>query len=146
MDKKEAKESNKKKKIKEFKVFQRFVIILSIVSILGFAGVVSETLFNFTINDYVEAIWMFILGVGIILEVKLKKLRSIYRAGLTRDNFTSIITIIIGLFAIFAGIFSIPLIRINNPSFIAIKGILAIIAISIIIIQTWFIRKKRSGF
>ena len=146
MDKKEAKENNKKRKIKEFKVFQRFVIILSIVSILGFAGVVSKTLFNFIINDYVEALWMFILGIGIIMEVKLKKLKSIHRVGLTRDNFTSIITIIIGLLAIFAVIFSIPFIRINNPSFIAIKGILAIIAISIIIIQTWFIRKKRSGF
>ena len=146
MNKKEAKENAKKRKIQEFKVFQRFVIILSVVSILGFAGVVSETLFNFIITDYVEALWMLILGIGLILEIKLKKLRSIYIGGLTRDNFTYIITVIIGLFAIFAGIFSIPFIRINNPSFLAIKGILAIIAISIIIIQTWFIRKKHNRF
>ncbi|KKL62438.1 hypothetical protein LCGC14_2185190 [marine sediment metagenome] len=146
MSKKEAKENYKKRKIQEFKVFQRFVIILSVVSILGFASVLSETLFNFIIKDYVEALWMFILGIGLIMEVRLQRLRSIYRGGLTRDNFTYIITIIIGLFAIFAGIFSIPAIRINSPSFIAIKGILAIIAISIIIIQTWFIRKKHKKF
>jgi len=146
MSKKGVKENAKKRKIQEFKVFQRFVIILSVVSILGFAGVVSETLFNFIIKGYVEALWMLLLGVGLILEIKLQKLRSIYRGGLTRDNFTYIITIIIGLFAIFAGIFSIPPIRINNPSFLAIKGILAIIAISIIVIQTWFIKKKTKTF
>ena len=146
MNKKEAKENTKKRKIKEFKVFQRFVIILSVVSILGFSGVVSETLFDVIIDDYVEALWMLILGVGLILEIKLQKLRSISRGGLTRDNFTYIITIIIGFFAIFAGIFSIPVIRINNPSFLSIKGILAIIAISIIVIQTWFIKKKQKGF
>ena len=146
MSKKEAKENAKKRKIQEFKIFQRFVIILSVVSILGFSSVVSETLFNIIIDNYVEALWMLILGIGLILEIKLQKLRSIYRGGLTRDNFTYIITIIIGLFAIFAGIFSIPFIRINNPSFIAIKGILAIIAISIIVIQTWFIKKKHNMF
>ena len=146
MNKKEARENVKKRKAQEFKAFQRFVIILSVISIIGFAGVVSESIFDLVLDDYVEALWMIILGVGLILEVKLQKLRSISRGGITRDNFTYIITIIIGIFAIFAGIFSIPFIRINNPSFIAIKGILAIIAISIIIIQTWFIKKKHGSF
>lgn len=146
MNKKEARENVKKRKAQEFKAFQRFVIILSVISIIGFAGVVSESIFDLVLDDYVEALWMIILGVGLILEVKLQKLRSISRGGITRDNFTYIITIIIGIFAIFAGIFSIPFIRIDNPSFIAIKGILAIIAISIIIIQTWFIKKKHGSF
>ena len=48
-------------------------------------------------------------------------------------------TIIIGLIAIIAGIFSFPLIKIINPSFLAIKGIISIIAIAVIIIQTWII-------
>ena len=41
----------------------------------------------------------------------------------------------------FAAIFSFPLlkIQIENPSFFAIKGIISIIAIAIIIIQTWII-------
>ena len=146
MNKKEAKENAKKRKAQEFKAFQRFVIILSVVSIIGFAGVVSESIFDLVLDDYVEALWMLILGIGLILEVKLQKLRSISRGGITRDNFTYIITIILGIFAIFAGIFSLPAIRINNPSFLAIKGILAIIAISIIIIQTWFIKSKHKRF
>lgn len=143
MNKKEAKKNTGKDgKIQEFKAFQRFVMLLSVISIIGFAGVVSETLFNFMINDYIEALWMLILGVGIILEVRIQRLKSIYMRGLSRDNFTYVITIIIGLFAIVAGIFSVPAIRINNPSFIAIKGIIAIIAIAIIMIQTWFIKKR----
>lgn len=146
MGKKEARENTKKRKVQEFKAFQRFVIILSVVSIIGFAGVVSESIFDLVLDDYVEALWMVILGIGLILEVKLQKLRSISRGGITRDNFTYIITIILGIFAIFAGIFSIPAIRIDNPSFVSIKGILAIIAISIIIIQTWFIKNKHKRF
>ena len=146
MNKKEARENAKKRKAQEFRAFQRFVIILSVVSIIGFAGVVSESIFDLVLDDYVEALWMLILGIGLILEVKLQKLRSISRGGITRDNFTYIITIILGIFAIFAGIFSLPAIRIDNPSFISIKGILAIIAISIIIIQTWFIKSKHKRF
>src|SRR3989338_7204233 len=40
---------------------------------------------------------------------------------------------------IIAGILSSPYINFQNPSFLAIKGIVSIIAILVIIIQTWII-------
>jgi hypothetical protein len=136
------KETLQEKKLNEKKAFQRFITLLSIVSIIGFAGVIGEAFFNQPLTEYIEALWILIIGIGLIVEVKIQRLRSIYQQGLSRDNFTYIITLIIGLLAIFSGIFSFPQIRINSSSFVAIKGILAIIAIAIIIIQTWFIKKK----
>ena len=120
------------------KVSQKFVTALAIVSILGFSGVVSQSFFNFDSSDYIESFLMLIIGTGLIIEAKIKKLKSLSR-GLTSNNITHLTTIIIGLIAIIAGIFSFPLIRIINPSFLAIKGIISIIAIAVIIIQTWII-------
>ena len=117
------------------KVSQRFVIALAVVSILGFSAIVSQTLFNKDINLYVESFWMVILGIGLIVEANFRKLRSIAR-GITPNNFTHLTTTIMGLFAILAGILSFPSINVQNPSFLAIKGIISIIAIIFIIIQT----------
>lgn len=136
------KASPKKRLIKEKKAMYRFVIILAIISTLGFMEIVSEALFDYTIKNYVEAILILLLGIGILMEVKYQKLKSVHTHGLTRDNFANIIAIVIGLFSVFAGIFSFPQIKINSPSFHAINGILAVIAISIIIIQTWFVKQR----
>ena len=118
------------------KVSQRFVTALSIVSIVGFVGILSETLFAFNLRFYVEAILMLVIGIGMVIEVKWSELKTV-KKGLDRENFTDITTVIIGFVAVIAGIFSFPFFRIDSPSFSAIKGIVAIIAIVIIIIQTW---------
>ena len=81
---------------------------------------------------------MCIVGIGILFEARAKKLKSIAR-GLTHNNFTHLTTIIIGAIAIIAGIFSFPQIRIQFSGFLAIKGIISIIAIAIIAIQTWIL-------
>jgi len=126
------------KKDKKVKVSQKFVTALSIVSILGFVGIVSETLFEFNLGDYIEALLMLIIGVALIIESKVNKLKSLER-GITPSNFTHLTTIIIGAIAVLAGVFSLPPIRITFPAFLAVKGIIAIIAIIVIIIQTWVI-------
>lgn len=130
MKKEEKKEEGESK----IKVSQKFVIALSIVSILGFVGIISETLFSFDLKNYVEALWMFIIGLGFIVEAQIRKLRTLAK-GLDPSNFTHLTTIIIGLIAVVAGIFSFPGIRIESPGFLAIKGIVSIIAIAVIIIQ-----------
>jgi len=120
------------------KVSQIFVIALSIVSILGFIGIISESFFSFNLGHYTEALLMLIIGIALIIEAKIKKLRSLSR-GFNSTNFTHLVTAIIGFIAIISGILSIPPIRIINPSFLAIKGIISVIAIVVIIIQTWVI-------
>jgi hypothetical protein len=123
----------------KIRVSSNFVNALSIVSILSFVGIVSYTLFDYNLNHFVEAFLMIIIGLGLVLEARWKKLRTISKKGITPYNFTHLTTVIIGFIAVIAGIFSLPSIRIENPSFLAIKGIVSIIAIVFIIIQTWFI-------
>ena len=120
------------------RVSQKFVTALAIVSILGFFGIMSQSFFDFDSSEYIESFLMLIIGAGLIIEAKVKKLKSLSR-GLTSNNITHLTTVIIGVIAIVAGIFSFPMIRIMNPSFLAIKGIISIIAIVVIIIQTWVI-------
>ena len=122
----------------QVRVSQKFVTALAIVSILGFFGIMSQSFFNFDSSEYIESLLMLIIGTGLIIEAKIKKLKSLSR-GLTSNNITHLTTVIIGLIAIIAGIFSFPIIRIIHPSFLAIKGIVSIIAIAVIIIQTWII-------
>ena len=125
---------------RKVKVSHKFVIALAIVSILGFLGIVSQTLFNKDVSIYIESLWMIVMGVGLIIEANIKRLRNLSKTGLNSNNFTHLTTIIIGIMALFAGILSFPLINIQNPSFLAIKGIISIIAIVFIIIQTWVVK------
>lgn len=120
------------------KLTHRFITALSIVSIIGFLGVISETLFGFDLSGYAEAGLMLVIGVGMVLEANLVKIKEI-KHGLSSGSFTHLTTAIIGVIAILAGIFSLPPIRVETAGFLAIKGIISIIAIIVIVIQTWVI-------
>lgn len=122
----------------QVRVSQKFVTALAVVSILGFLEIVLMSFFNFDAAKYTESFLMLIIGIGLILEAKVKKLKSLKR-GITSSNFTHLTTVIIGGIAILSGIFSFPIIQITNPSFLAIKGIISVIAIVVIVIQTWVI-------
>ena len=129
----------KEKKKEMVTASHKFVTALAFVSIIGFGGIVSSTLFNFNMNLYVESFFMIIIGFGFMIEGKITKLWRIRDEGLTTRNFTHLTTSIIGLLAIITGIFSIPQIRIETGGFLAVKGIIALIAIVIIVIQTWIV-------
>ena len=124
---------------KKIKVSSKFVTALAIVSILGFIGIISETLFAKPISGYVESLWMFIVGLAFILEARIRRLKTISK-GLTPGNFTHFTTAVIGSIAILTGLFSFPLIGFSTPGFDAIKGIISIIAVLVIILQTWFVK------
>ncbi|MFH1500895.1 MAG: hypothetical protein ABIE22_03020 [archaeon] len=117
----------------------KFIIALALVSMVGFGGIISETLFSFDANLYVEALLMLIIGVGLILESQLSQLKNLKLEGLTSKNFTRLTTLSIGVVAVLAGIFSLPQIRYEHPTFLAVKGIISVIAIIVIIIQTWIV-------
>jgi len=135
------KEAPKSRAIEKWKskLSHKFVMILAVVSILGFIGIVSETLFNRNINLHIQALWMIAIGLGMITEAQIKSLKNLKVEVLTPNNFAHLTTAIIGAITILAGVFSFPRFNITNPSFHAIRGIVSIIAIVVIIIQTWFI-------
>lgn len=120
------------------KASHNFITVLSIVSILGFIGIVTQSLFEIDINYYIESLWIIVMGVGFLFETNIKKLKTL-SLGITTNNFAHLTTFVIGILALFAGILSFPGIRVTNPAFVAIKGIISIIAILVIIIQTWVI-------
>ncbi len=121
---------------------RNFVIALSIVSIIGFVSIVLESLFYLDVSNYIETFWLVALGSGLILETSIKELKSVKRKGLTSDYLGKITMIVVGGLAIIAGILSLPQINIQNVSFLAIKGIISILAIVFIILQTWVIKKE----
>ena len=126
-------------KTRNIKVSHRFVTTLSIVSILGFITIFMSSLFYIDLNKYLEFAWLFIIGSGLVWEGRLQTFKKIKEEGLTSNNFAQLITIIIGFIAMLVGLLSFPGIELNFPSFHAVKGIISIIAIVIIIVQTWIL-------
>lgn len=124
------------------KISKPFVNILAILSILGFTSIISHTLFNTDISQYIETLWLTILGLGFIIESHPIQIFGSIKNRFQERNFTATTTFTIGLLAIIAGILSLPQINIQSPAFLAIKGIMSIIAIIFIIIQTWILKQK----
>lgn len=133
------KRGKKESSAPKVRVSQKFVYILAFVSIIGLLGIVIKTIFVYNVDFYVESLWMLIIGLGLVIEARIKKLKSLSH-GLTSSNVTYLTTIIIGLLAILTGIFSFPQVRVETPAFLAIKGIIGLIAIVFIVIQTWIVR------
>jgi len=121
---------------------RNFVIALSVVSIIGFLSIMSESLFNFSFTGYIESLWLLTLGSGLILETSIKKFKRVKSLGLTSDMLGKVTMIVVGFIAVVAAILSIPQINIQSPTFLAIKGIISILAIIFIIIQTWVSKKE----
>ncbi len=122
---------------------RNFVVALSLVSIVGFLSIVLESLFYLKVSKYIETTWLIILGLGLIFETTIKELKMIKITGLTSNYLGKITMLILGGIAIIAGILSLPQINIQNPSFLAVKGIISILAIVFIIIQTWIIKNEK---
>ena len=127
---------------KKSKASRNFVIALSVVSIIGFLSIITESFFSFSIGEYIETLWLFALGMGLILETSISELKKIKRRGLTSEMLGKITMMIVGIIAMIAAILSLPQINIQSPTFLAIKGIISILAIIFIIIQTWISKKE----
>jgi len=125
---------------RETHISKAFVNILSIISILGFISIISYTIFAIQITQYLETLWLSILGLGFIIESNPNQLFHSIKNRLEERNFTATTTLIIGILAITAGILSLPQINIQNQAFLGLKGIISIIAIIFIIIQTWVLK------
>lgn len=133
---------SKKKIKKKSRASRNFIIALSIVSIIGFLSIITKSLFNFSFEDYIGSLWLITLGTALILETSINELKRIKRQGLTPDMLGKVTMVVVGIIAIIAAILSIPQIGIENPTFLAIKGIISILAVVFIIIQTWISKKE----
>jgi Sec-independent protein secretion pathway component TatC len=96
-----------------------------------------NTLFYINLDAYMGTAWLITLGLGLVFETSIKELKMIKKVGLTPEMLGKITMEIVGGIAIIAGIISLPQINLQNPSFLAIKGIISILGIIFIIINTW---------
>lgn len=134
------KEEDEKEKIRKKPRSKKiFFSILAIISILSFVSIISRSLFGTDISGYVDFTWLFIIGLGMLIQTRWRALKTL-REGFNRSNFPNLVTLIMGVITILASILSLPPIGLENLGFSAVKGIIAIIAIIIIIIQTWVVR------
>jgi len=129
-----------KKEVKKGGMSRNFVVALSMVSIIGFVSIIIESFFNYSVAEYIETLWLLALGVGLIFETSLRELKQIKTKGLSSDKLGKITMLIVGSLAIIASVFSLPQINLQQPTFLAIKGIISVIAVIFIIIQTWIIK------
>ncbi len=129
----------KNKKInKEKKISLSFATILAIVSIIGFFDIMNSSFFDFSIGGYQDVLWLIILGIGFILESKPKSFSKKKK----ETPVTNLSSLVIGFIAIIAGILSMPFIGIDHPVFLAVKGVISVIAIIFIIFQTWVVKEQ----
>lgn len=123
---------------KEFRISKKFASVLSIVSIIGFFGIISQTLFGFDADIYVQALWFLIMGLGFIFEARPILLLRKLDDSLNHRNFTSLTTLVVGVMAFVCGVLT--FIGIDGIVFAAIQGLISIIAVIFIAIQSWIIK------
>ncbi|MCA9487999.1 MAG: hypothetical protein KC516_03490 [Nanoarchaeota archaeon] len=124
----------RKKEKKSMRVFT-FGSVLAIVSIVGFSQLILKSFFNFSIDHYSGFLLLTILGVGFIIQSQPKKLFN----SNTGEPVNDITSLVIGALAIISGVLSLPFVQVNHPVVSAIPGIISIIAIIFIILETWVI-------
>lgn len=129
---------NNSKKTEE-KPTNYFVQVLAIVSIMGFLTILSKSWFEFELSIYVEALTLLFLGLGFIMESEPRVLFS-KDVTINKRNFSRLTTFTIGAIAAIAGFLSFPFINVQHFVFLAIKGVIAFIAIVFIAVETWIIK------
>lgn len=123
------------------KVSTRFAGVLAVISITGFLEIILTRFFGISINSYSAFLWLIIMGVGFILVSQPKSLYKTSQKKFDETSFSRLTTLVLGIIAIIAAVLSLPFININHPILSASMGIISIIAIIFIIVQTWVIKE-----
>ena len=126
----------KKQKREKRKISIGFASILAIVSIIGFLDITLVSFFEFSFQNYMSFLWLCLMGIGFIIISKPKKLIQKKK----EDSVTDITALVVGALAIIAGVLSLPFLAISHPVFLAIKGVIGIIAIIFIALETWIVK------
>lgn len=137
----------KAEEVQEVKVSERrvptgFLFVLSVVSVFSFFGIAMKTLFGLNIDNYVEILWLVTLGGGMLKESNMSCLIKLKETGFTPENFRGLVVFVIGLLAIITGILMLPQIGITTPALLAIQGIISLVAMIFILIQSIILKSN----
>ncbi len=128
-------------KVEHNKISRIFVIALSLISIFGFISIISENLFDYSIESLIEPLWLIVMGTAFIIEAKPKEMCAKLRSSLDETNFNRITTFIIGVFALISGLLTTPIFQVDHFIFSAMKGLVSFVAIVFIVVETWVIKQ-----
>jgi hypothetical protein len=124
------------------KGYKKFLFFLIMIDLTGFASVASDNLLGKNLQAYGEFVWIFLFSLGMIIISDIKKILGIRKRGFTSDNFSSLVTFIIGLLALVVSVLSHPSISLSSPILNSIKGIIGLIAIAYVIFEAWIIKQE----
>ena len=116
-----------------------FVISLVFVSILGFLSIAFDSFGFFNINAYVTSMIFIVLGVGLIIEGNFRFIIKMLKGGLTNDEISHILAVVVGITSVLSGFMTLPFIDIASEIFNSFKGLLAVFAIVIIFIEGFLV-------
>ena len=122
------------------KLKSKFDNTLAIISIIGFLEITLMSFFELNLSEYSGFFWLTTMGIGFLVISKPEKLYKKMKDQINELSFYRLTTLVIGCFAILAGFLSLPQFQLNHPVFLAIKGVVSIIAIIFIIAQTWMMK------
>ena len=125
----------------------RFLDFLAIVSIIGFTGIFINSLTGFDLTGWTDGFLFIVLGVALMLSGGVQFLFQYFEDGLTSEEITKLMTIIVGGSAFIVGIFAFPLNIFTGvrqiPLVGGVKTLVSFLAIVVITIDTWVARKVK---
>ena len=121
------------------KVNKTFIYALSIVSIIGFLSIFLDSFFGIKyVSDNQSALILMVLGGGLLIEAEIRKMiKGIKLKTASGIEITHILTGIVGLIALISGF--LELVSIATPQIQATKGIISLLAMVFIALETWVV-------
>jgi len=121
------------------KMTTAFIQSLAVISILGFLAVIGNSWLSWTfLQDNMAAFILIALGVGMGVEGQIRKWRTYPKGGISSNEVAHIVTGLVGITALMAGILS--LLALNNPILSALRGWVGLVAIAMITLETWVVK------
>lgn len=123
------------------KAYKKFLFFLILIDLAWFSSVAADNLLGLKLQEYGEFAWTFLFAMGMIIVSDLKKVFGITAKGISSENFSSIVTFMIGVLALITAVLSLPQIALDNPVMRAVKGIVALIAIIYVLLDALILEK-----
>lgn len=122
-----------------------FEDFLAVVSILGFTSIFIDSISQWNAGPWVDGLLFMIIGSALMVSGGIQFVIKYLENGLTNEEITKILTIIVGFISFVVGIFTFPLAAFEPiqavPIVDGIKTVVSALAIVVIFADTWIARR-----
>jgi len=113
---------------------------LALISLFGFLAIALASFSEVNLAPYQTAVLMIIAGGALLLEGQIMTIKQWGRNGIQGNEVPLLMTLIIGMFTLIAGIMSlpqIPEITFLTPHMTTVIGLISVFAFGFIALQRW---------